>query len=57
MNARTQETVEQVDDYFMGWKSRTVTLDITNEAAFEKAFIAIQDQYNNVGMRDRCELF
>ncbi|MFQ4143324.1 SDR family oxidoreductase [Chlorogloeopsis sp. ULAP02] len=66
VNARSQETVEQVVAAVtsLGGKAAPLPLDITDEAAVEKAFIAIQDKYgrldiliNNVGMRDRRELF
>ncbi|MFK0734109.1 MAG: SDR family oxidoreductase [Gloeotrichia echinulata GP01] len=66
VNGRSQETVEQVVAAVTLWggKAAPLQLDITDEAAVEKAFIAIRDEYgrldiliNNVGMRDRRELF
>lgn len=66
VNGRSKETVEQVVAAVTSWggKAASLQLDITDEAAVEKAFIAIRDEYgrldiliNNVGMRDRRELF
>ncbi|MDM9384000.1 SDR family oxidoreductase [Chlorogloeopsis sp. ULAP01] len=66
VNGRNKESLKHTAATIasLGGLASPLQLDITDEAAVQKAFIEIQDQYghldilvNNVGMRDRRGLF